>query len=1045
MRFDFSLAQKDVYFDQLHCIGNAKYNIGGYVDISSANVTSLLEASDQVIASNPMFSLTIEHEHDGPKARFDNALHIKSTVVDYRDAIEPIKSAQELVKEIFSQPFDLKGRCLYKTYIIQLTDQRIWFVGVAHHLLIDGWGFALWAEALSKAYESKEYQVNEHAQQNYFEQDSVYLESERYQKDKEFWKSYLHCSKRNILVPNRKLESKNSSERVVFSVARDKYESLFSNKGFLAKSPGTVFLSLVFIMFSRLYRERNFNVGLPAHNRKSAKQKNDIALYTSVSPISLAYTSDTSFDQFLSYVASEQKKIYRHQKYPIGHIVSDMGPEARSGLYDVCVNFLKLNNSCRFAKAHASYHYIENPFQTTPFNLTIWDNGEVQPVELQVDYHMGYFSKEEIAQLLEILFSLLEQVSNNPEVKLSELMLTSEKNKSLSLSDTGLDEEIQPFITLFLEQVRKSPNTVAVSCQNRELTYEALDLSSTRLALRFKEIGVKAGDLVGLMLHRSERMVEAIVALSKIGAGFVPMDPSYPVSRLKHMAHDSNISLLVIDSDFSELAFELTDKIYIVESLCENTAVEIGSTTVAKNDSTAYVIYTSGSTGTPKGVEISNLSLANFLLSMRKKPGISHGDRLLAVTPFSFDISILELLLPLISGATVKVFPSRITHDLQGLVDEINKPDTSIVQMTPSAWKLVLASGWQGKPSLKALVGGEALPQHLATELTSKVDALWNMYGPTETTIWSSCIRVEESWSVNSIGHPIANTQMAILDSQHNFMPVGWTGELYISGKGLAKGYFNQPELTASRFISCNGERWYNTGDLAKIQPDGSVEFVGRIDTQVKFQGYRIELGEIESILKKLPNISDAVVLIKTSDSGHQCLCAYYISENDELSSEHLRAAASEYLPLHMLPSHWQALKAFPLTPSGKLDSKSLSLPSSFAQVSTTENEDRLIQELAAVICHHLQIPHLDAETNFFDAGARSQEMVELVPKLNEALSLSLTVVDMFSYPSLNALAQVIDASATRNSEAKSRTEQLQSGKSRLQRRLNTRKQVNEY
>ncbi|SEB03902.1 non-ribosomal peptide synthetase [Alkalimonas amylolytica] len=1049
-QFPLSLVQRDVYFDQLHRPGTAKYTIGGYINIASADPARLAMAHRAVIAAYQMFRLQLLHTAAGP-AFCDSADQKDDlTTLDFRQHSDAEQQAAVEINALFAQPFKLDSPRLYQAYQILLPGNRIWFVGLAHHLIIDGWGFANWATALAQAYSRGALECAPDQLKNYYADDLDYQQSKRQIKDALFWQTYLQDVRRTVLEQCNSQTSATgqiTSARHRLPIERQQYQQWLKAAPQFAENPHSLMLALTFICFARLTGQPRFCIGVPAHNRTSARQKQMIALYTTLSPVVLQLDETQTFLQFLQQVKQQQQKVFRHQKYPIGKMVDALGPQARKGLFDIGVNYLKLNNSCFFAGADASYQYIENPYQTMPFNLTIWDNGEVQPVEWQLDYHLQYFSADDAARCCQLLVHLMQQVVVNPQVCLADLALIEPDWQPPRYERLVAPSLISQFENFVLHQ----PEKPALHFYQQSYSYSQLNSMASALALQIRNKGVCKGDLVALLFGRSPLMLIAMLAVHKLGAAFVPLDPAYPFNRLQLMLEDSQACLLITGLDWLEVSVQLGTKSLVIEDAALTQAAvrqQDCPTLHLTAEQPAYVIYTSGSTGRPKGVQVPQGALANFLKSMALRPGVTPKDTVLAVTPFSFDISLLELLLPLYCGGAVRIFPLQLSQDLPTLLHALSSSQISMAQMTPSAWKLVLASGWEGRPDLVALTGGEALPGYLATELRAKVGQLWNMYGPTETTIWSSCIQVTEDWRINSIGYPIEQTGMLILDQQLRPLPDGWFGSLYISGEGLALGYLHQFELTNERFIEWRGQRWYQTGDVARRLPDGQFQFGGRQDQQLKYLGYRIEPGEIEAALRQLPEVRDAVVQVRALVSGREALVAYYCGAKT-ISSQELRQSLAQVLPSQMLPAFFVHLSQFPLTPSGKTDLQALPLPQESGgagaaiQLDARTTADDLSRRLLELISGHLQLDSLAEHTNLFDAGARSQDMIELAQRLSQQLATPFTVVDLFANPSVHSLVKHLRTEQDFSEpEMLAQGEKIQHGRQRLQQRLLSRRQL---
>ena len=475
-------------------------------------------------------------------------------------------------------------------------------------------------------------------------------------------------------------------------------------------------------------------------------------------------------------------------------------------------------------------------------------------------------------------------------------------------------------------QVERSPEAIAVVFDEDQLTYRELDDRANQLARHLQTLGVTSDVLVGLCVERSITMLVGLLGILKAGGAYVPLDPKYPRDRIAHILADSQAPLLITEQS---LVSNLPD--HTAQVLCLDTAwnqIETEDTAnlqpTIQADNLAYVIYTSGSTGKPKGVQIEHRSLVNFLASMQTAPGLQTSDVMVAVTTICFDIAALELYLPLITGARVVIASTDVAADGKQLSQTLAATNATIMQGTPATWKMLLSSGWKGHTQFKVLCGGEALPRSLAQILQANAKSVWNLYGPTEATVWASVAQIHEQANdrigdahqdkntpnrddLEPIGLPIANTQLYILDTSLQPVPVGIPGELHIGGHGLARGYLNRPELTQQRFIpnpfsNVSGSRLYKTGDLARSCPDGSIEWLGRLDHQIKLRGFRIELGEIEANLGQHPAIQGGVVMVREDNPGDQRLVAYYVAQ-DAIPSTTLRDFLKTQLPDYMVPS----------------------------------------------------------------------------------------------------------------------------------------------
>ncbi|HEX9244858.1 MAG TPA: amino acid adenylation domain-containing protein, partial [bacterium] len=558
---------------------------------------------------------------------------------------------------------------------------------------------------------------------------------------------------------------------------------------------------------------------------------------------------------------------------------------------------------------------------------------------------------------------------------------------------------------LFEAQVERTPEAVAVTFEDQSLTYRQLNRRANQLAHQLQSLGVGPEALVGICVERSLETVEGLLGILKAGGAYVPLDPEYPRERLAFMVRDSGLRVLLtqthLSAKLSEFQLPLvcldSDRRAIAQQSLENchSGIEPGNL--------AYVIYTSGSTGRPKGVEITHRSLVSFLAAMQADPGLTAGDTLLAVTTISFDIAALELFFPLSVGARVVLVSRDTARDGRRLLEELARSGATCLQATPTTWRLLVGAGWQGNKDLKILCGGEALPRDLANELVRKSRSIWNMYGPTETTIWSTLYRVRSGEGPVLIGRPIANTETHVLDNQLQPVPVGVAGELYIGGAGVARGYRIRPELTAEKFIPNQfskkpGARLYKTGDRARYRPDGNIEFLGRLDDQVKIRGFRIELGELEAVLGSHPGVREAVVIAREDVPGEQRLAGYLVAAKKPAPSlNELYSFSKDRLPEYMIPD-LVVLDSLPRTPNGKVDRRALPAPGP----ARPEPEETFVgprtpaeEAVADIWTRVLGVGQVSRYDNFFDLGGHSLLAMQVVARIEGQLGVRINLKEL--------------------------------------------------
>ncbi|MDN0200046.1 amino acid adenylation domain-containing protein [Streptomyces sp. S.PNR 29] len=643
-----------------------------------------------------------------------------------------------------------------------------------------------------------------------------------------------------------------------------------------------------------------------------------------------------------------------------------------------------------------------------------------RPLTIRIDAHgtVRFHGGEELTAdqvrwLGEHLALFLDTVAAEPGRPLGQVPLLTPGERELvqnRWNDTAEDYPAERTVSRLVSDLAcAAPDRPAVRFEGRELTYGELDQAADRLARHLLEQGAGRGSLVGVLLERSPDLLVALLAVMKTGAAYVPIDPIYPPARIGHMIEDSGARLVVTDEALGRTltAFPVTPVTVAPHTAPGSPEPAAAPVDRSEPDAAAYVIYTSGSTGLPKGVQVGHRALVNFLWTMARRPGFDSRDSLSALTTVCFDIAGLELFLPLVRGGTVEVLPAPVAADGVALRERIERTRPTVLQATPTTWQMLIAAGWTGDPGLRALCGGEPLPAELADRLTGLVGELYNMYGPTETTIWSTVDRVRPGEPV-TIGRPIGNTRCHVLDERGMPVPPGIPGELYLSGDGVADGYLGRPELTAERFVTApwGTGRAYRTGDLVRYLPDGRLEYLERIDGQIKLNGYRIELGEVESALRRIPEVTSAVALVREDRPGERRLVAYVTGSAGLPQPADLRAALRDGLPAYMVPASVVVLPELPLTPNGKIDRKALPVPRPARTAGAgADVRTDLERRIAEVWCQVLRVDRVGAEDNFFDLGGDSLRLTSVTAMLRERLGRPVTRLDMFGHPTVRAMA----------------------------------------
>ena len=761
--------------------------------------------------------------------------------------------------------------------------------------------------------------------------------------------------------------------------------------------PHTQLVAAWALLLGRYSGEQDVVIGI-ARSRRPPGFENAIGMFINTIPLRVRIAPETPASTFLREVELQQQEVAAHEHTPLVHVQKWSDVPAGTPLFE----------SLLILEETAPPHELH---ERTSYPLTL----SVSPRSTRIAYDRRRIDDAAAKRMAGHLETLLAHIAEDRAVSALPILTDRERQQILvEWNDTARDYPLDQCIhNLFEAQAAKTPDRVAVSFEGRDVTYGALNARAEEIAAELRARGVGPDVFVGILLERSPDLVAALLGILKAGGAYVPLDPMYPVDRLEYMLEDSKAPVLVTQKSLSTLVNAPGAAALLLDDHVSFRAAEPARSPLPASQNLAYVIYTSGSTGKPKGVQIPHRAAVNFLYSMAEAPGLTQDDTLLAVTTLSFDIAGLEMYLPLMTGARIELASRDTAADGRRLAEELQRSGATVMQATPATWRMLLEAGWQGDGKLKILCGGEALSGDLAERLLARCGSLWNMYGPTETTIWSTVNRVERGGGTTiSIGRPIANTDVYLLDTHLQPVPVGVAGELHIGGTGLARGYLNRPELTAEKFIAdpFRGGRMYKTGDAARYLPDGRIEYLNRLDNQVKLRGYRIELGEIEAALRKHPGINEAVVVVR-SDTGAKALAAYFIPNEPPPNAGELRDFLRQSLPEYMVPSFFVLLDAFPLTPNGKVDRKVLPPPDRSVlqdEQSFVPPRDELETQLAKIWSDVLGVPRVGVHDNFFELGGESILALRMFVQIEQTLGKKLPLATLIQANTIEALANAL-------------------------------------
>jgi non-ribosomal peptide synthetase component F/acyl carrier protein len=1017
--YPLSYGQRALWFLQQVAPESPAYTIARAMRIGAATIDSaaLRHAFQALVDRHPALRTIFSQQESQQRGALTQQVQPTMPVAFYEENSSGWSEAALLARlaEESRRPFDLSQGPLLRVYLFRREPGAAILLLTVHHIVADGWSLTLLLRELELLYAGQPAPLNASS--------ATYADYVRWQMDLlagsrgaalwHYWQQQLADTVPVLDLPldhPRPPVQTYAGATRRFRLNRELLQQLKA----LAASENTTLFTLCLAAFQALlYRytgQAQILVGSPTAGRSRASFAGTIGYFVNPVPLRADLAAELRFIDLLRQARQRVLDALAHHQYPFPLLVERLSPDrdlSRSPLFQVLFGLEKnpwLEPDQRTAGLRLEPIEMEQP--AVQFDLELMLLEDAASLDGALHYNTDLFEPDTIARLAEHYRTLLQEIVAQPEQPLGQVPLLTPAEQQLlhRWNETALTIDHERCVhELFAAQAARTPDALAVIGADRSLSYRELSRRVNQLAHYLQQLGVGPEVRVAVCLDRSPDLLVALLAVLQAGGCYLPLDPSYPAERLKLVLQDADVALvltqaqiplppvaprLCLDADWPRIAQQ----------------PEYPPTSAVTPANLAYLIATSGSTGRPKAVLLPHRALTNFLCAMQRQPGLSPTSTLLAVTTVAFDIAALELFLPLLVGCPHPV-----------------------LQATPATWRLLLASGWTGTPTLTALCGGEALPRELANQLRARVGALWNLYGPTETTVWSTAGRVPPGAGPVPLGAPIANTQLYVLDRAFQPVPLGVWGELLIGGAGVARGYHGRPDLTAERFVpdpfsAQPGGRLYRTGDLVRYRADGTLEFGGRIDQQVKLRGFRIELGEIEHALGSHPQVREAAVILREDTPGDPRLVAYVTGEqgskgtkeqaNQVLGSGELRQFLAQHLPEYMLPSAVVVLPALPRTPNGKLDRRALhndATPvlgpqNSYAAPGTPDEE--LLAEIWSDV---LRRERIGVHDNFFALGGHSLLATQLIARIHSAYQVELNLSSIFEAPTIAQMALIIE------------------------------------
>lgn len=1070
LKFQTSESQKEIW---LSCViggedANRAFNLSMSIEFKGyLDYMSLKKALNEIFERHEILKCTFSS--DGQYIN-KGAQPLQIEVVPLYDLDPKIQETEisRILEEQVLLVFDLEAGPLTKFTFIQKSPEENILVFTAHHLICDGWSAGVFLRELSQLYNSfyEGYGLKLATPPTYWEYadfEGNFLISTQFERNLNFWKKEIGSNPVSLRLvtdfertENRSFHGRRYDQNIGFEMGKRLKQ--------LSKNLGVSFFNLMLSSFELLMaktaNQKQFIIGLPAAGQVISEKYNLIGHCVNFLSLPVTVDLDLSFSDYVKIRKGKLSEVLDHQQLTFGTLLKELKISRKANevpIVPVVFNVdLGMDDDVEFVGLDVSIRTNPRKFENFEVFLNLFECKS--SLVFEWSYNPDLYTEATVENWSKDLNKFLLEVLDQPNALLRDLLApeNEQEGHQLPIEYEEIPDFI-PIVDLIERSVKLYADKVAVIFKDSPLTYSKLNSLSNKMARILQGQGVKKGDRIGLVMDRSEKMIVSIFAILKAGAAYLPIDTDYPIARINFTLADAETKLAIIDKknfDKFKGSFELM--IY-EDALANSKTVDDSNLGIllTENDP-AYIIYTSGSTGQPKGVILDHGNLHSFLQNVSAQPGIDNKDVLLAFTSNSFDISILELLLPYVHGAQSFLLDNFERRDPKRILDVIQKNQITFMFATPSHWKMLLDGGWKYSfPKLNIISGGESLEIHLADKLLDKCKCLWNIYGPTETTVFSTIKQIATKGESLSIGKPIIGTNIYILDDRGKPVPTGEIGEMYISGQGVGQGYINRSDLNKEKFltdpfIKKPNVRMFRTGDLGKYDQNGDLYCLGRIDQQVKFRGFRIELNEISNKLLAMDGVANAVVDVKEVH-GEKSLVAYLIpqksetyavneenneqdqkeiekdgqredldsaksngivdQEHVELDISQIRKGLYDSLPSFMVPTYFVPLKEFPLSQNGKVVRQDLPLPNPIQSEYHDNEQSRdelspIEQVVSEIWSKALNLNNIGLNDDFFELGGHSLLAVKVMSQIDAKLGVRIPIATLFHYPTIASLAQ---------------------------------------
>ncbi len=1036
-RAPLSFAQQRLWFLDQFYPHSCAYNVPRVFRISGQlHVPALQQALNSIVERHEILRTTFEQVEDDPVQVVGDYRPVPLQICDLTSALETEQEleAQRMVAGEVRRPFDLSSDLMLRATLLKVKADEHILVLMTHHIASDGWSKGVMFLELAAFYNAA--LTNQPAElpelpiqySDFAVWQRSLMKDATHQKQVAYWKHQLEGVPVLLELPTDYPRPAVQGFAGATKCCLFPRTLLPSLKVLSQREGVTLFMTLLasfHVMLSRYSGQDDIVVGTPIAGRTRPEVEPLIGDFVNMLAMRISLAGGPSFQELLRRVKEAALQAYDHQDVPFESIVRELehGRDMSRAPIFQTIFILETTPPPPPPMEKLNVQILEFDTPTAKNDLILILADDPAGLKVKLEYRTDLFTQATIQRFLRHYQTLLEAVVTDPAQAVTRLAILPPGERQQVIADwndTSSSERLDQCIhQLFENQRALTPDAIALHFKDRKLSYRELNARANQLAHYLRKLGVEPDSRVGICVHRSPEMIIGLLGIMKAGGAYVPLDPTYPRERLEFMLQDGGASVLVtqaslrenlssrqtpavcLDRDWNSISHENTDSPH----------------TEVSPANLSYVIYTSGSTGRPKGVQLEHRNVVNFLNSVRRRFELSERDTYLGVASMSFDASVLDFYLPLSVGARLVIVDSDTTRDGRALAETMSREGVTAMHATPSTWRSLLDAGWQGDTKLKILSGGEALPWDLAKELLPRCAALWNLYGPTETAVYSAVHQVSTSDGTVLVGRPIDNTQIYVLDSLQQPTPIGVAGEICIAGGGVARGYLNRPELTTEKFVPDPFRkepnfRMYRTGDLGRYRADGVIQCLGRVDHQVKLRGFRIELGEIEAVLMQYPGVRQAIADVRASGSGDKKLVAYLVFEvSGGPAVSDLRSFLKTKVPDYMVPSTFEVLDTLPLSPSGKLNRGALPEPHDARPELAREfvpPSTPVEQAVAEIFSEVLEVGRVGLHDDFFELGGHSLLATRVVSRLRDRFQMEMTTRFLFEAPRVDEMASRI-------------------------------------